>query len=200
MPCLESSALDGVFVGLNPSQNNSPKPTHSRKTSSQKVSKLLPSHQTVCKSAKAQKENTMKNLKTAALVAIAALSANFATLAAPDYANTDVQAVVSVNMWSNASLTTEISALRLFDNSELTWLQYGFSSVNGALRIKEVVGNKNIKVTLGDADLTGSENQLSLDFDVTSDGASFGVHQMIVVLENAKTGATAAVGINVVIE
>jgi hypothetical protein len=63
-----------------------------------------------------------------------------------------------------------------------------------------VIGNPSIKVSLDDADLTGSENQLSLDFNVASDGASFGVHQMIVVLENVKTGATAAVGINVVVE
>jgi hypothetical protein len=154
----------------------------------------------VWKAQKRKKENLMKNLKATALVIVAALSANFAALAAPNFSNTDVQAVVSVNMWADASLTTEVSALRLFDNSELTWLQYGFSSLNGALKIKEVVGNPSIKVTLDDADLSGSENQLSLDFDVTSNGASFGVHEMIVVLENTKTGATAAVGINVVVE
>jgi hypothetical protein len=155
---------------------------------------------TVCKAQKRKKENLMKNLKAAALIAIAALSANFAALAAPSFSNTDVQTVVSVKMWSDASLTTEVSALRLFDNSELTWLQYGFSSLDGALKIKEVVGNPSIKISLDDANLTGSENQLSLDFAVASDGASFGVHQMVVVLENVKTGATAAVGINVVVE
>ncbi len=136
----------------------------------------------------------MKNLKTAALVILTTLAGGYASLAAAT-SQADWQSSTAVTINSSSTSKVSINAMSLIDNSELIRLQYGFQDLQKTLRIKSIVAQSGVKVSLSTdtlASLGADENgnpSLTLTFDVVSNGG-FGVFPIMITLENTQTGQT----------
>ena len=133
--------------------------------------------------------------KFAAAIALAAsltVASAFAAPAQPFIDYTSIDSTVSVPYNDSTDTTIKLDASRLFDSSQLIKLNYGFTDLDQALRIKQVNGPAGVTVSIDDSSLstTDNTNTLKLELLVTNDGQLSGQYPVQVVLENTMTGQT----------
>lgn len=133
--------------------------------------------------------------KFAAAIALAASLTAATAFAAPtqpfiDY--TAIDSTVSVAYNDSVDTTIKFDASRLFDSSQLIKLNYGFTSLDQALRIKQINGPEGVTVTIDSSSLSTTDNSsmLNLELLVTNDGQLSGQYPVQVILENTMTGET----------
>lgn len=132
--------------------------------------------------------------KFAAAIALAAslTTAAFAAPTQPFIDYTAIDSSISVAYNDSADTTINLDANRLFDSNQLIKLNYGFTDLDQALRIKQVNGPAGVTVSIDGSSLstTDNTNMLKLELLVTNDGQLSGQYPVQVVLENTMTGQT----------
>ena len=133
----------------------------------------------------------------AALATSLTVATAFAAPAQPfiDYAAID--STVSVAYNDSADTTINLDASRLFDSSQLIKLNYGFTDINQALRIKQVNGPEGVTVTIDGSSLSTTDNNsmLNLELLFSNDGQLSGQYPVQVILENTMTGETTTLNV-----
>jgi hypothetical protein len=133
--------------------------------------------------------------KFAAAIALAASLTGMSAFAAPaqPFAATDtINSTVSVAYNDSTDTSVRFDASKLFDSSQLIKLDYGFMSLDQALRIKQVNAPEGVTVSIDDSSLAMQNNTstVTLDLVVANSAQYFGQYPIEVILENTMTGQT----------
>jgi len=141
--------------------------------------------------------NPTKFAATIALAASLTVASAFAAPAQPflDYASIDSTVNAAYN--NSVDTTIKLDASRLFDSSQLIKLNYGFTDLSQALRIKQVNGPEGVTVTVDGSSLSTTDNNniLSLELLISNDGQLSGQYPVQVILENTMTGETTTLSV-----
>jgi hypothetical protein len=145
--------------------------------------------------------SVLKKLAIATTVAAAILSLSSLATSQIFYTGDDTGVViVAVNESQDASLI--LDAARLFDARDLIRLEYGTTSLDTLLRVKQVIAPEGIAVKLDDSSISSQDNSSALNvvLEVSADHAETGTFPVVVVLENTETGATTTIALTVQVQ
>ncbi len=136
--------------------------------------------------------NPTKFAAALALAASLTVATAFAAPAQP-FADTDtINSTVNVAYNSSTDTYVKFDASKLFDANQLIGLNYGFKSLSGVVRIKQVNAPEGVTISIDDhsLDMQNNVSTVTLELLVANSAQYFGQYPVEVVLENTMTGQT----------